>query len=126
MSRIRSPEIPVGKDGKVPFKAIVKRFGDIYECSLLVPPYYSNGNTTMNRYVGELVSQAAMRVGIDATCHTLRRLYCTNLLDNGFELDNVRRMMRHASVETTLQSYVYPDPRKLKTATDSVDDALFG
>lgn len=61
---------------------------------------------------------------MEATCHTLRRFYCTNLLDSGFELDVVRRMMRHSCVETTL-IYVNTDPRKLKAATASVDDALF-
>ena len=49
-----------------------------------------------------------------------------NLLDNGFELDTVRRMMRHSSSETTLECYVHADPRKLAVATASVDDALFG
>ena len=49
-----------------------------------------------------------------------------NLLDNGFELDTVRRMMRHSSIEITLESYVRANPRKMKTATNSVDDALFG
>ncbi len=36
------------------------------------------------------------------------------------------RMMRYSSIEITLESYVRADPRKLKTATNSVNDALFG
>ena len=104
--------------------ALIRRFGDRYDGSLIVPPFYSNGKTTLNRYVGELVRTAANRVGVEATCHTLRRFYCTNLLDGGFELDVVRRMMRHSCLDTTL-IYVNTDPRKLKAATASVDSALF-
>ena len=105
---------------------LLRKYGNRYGDSLLVPPYYSTGENTLHRYVGELVSGAAARVGIKATCHTLRRFYCMNLLDNGFELDTVRRMMRHSSSETTLECYVHADPRKLAVATASVDDALFG
>lgn len=105
---------------------LIRKYGDRYDGSLIVPPFYSNGQLTLNRYIGNLISEASARVGVKATCHTFRRFYCMNLLDNGFELDTVRRMMRHSSVEVTLESYVYADPRKLKTATDSVDDALFG
>jgi len=82
-------------------------------------------NSTLTT-VGNFIAEASARVGVKAACHTFRRFYCMNLLDNGFELDTVRRMMRHSSVEITLKSYVCADPRKLKTATDSVDDAFFG
>ncbi|KQM10166.1 hypothetical protein AOA81_04640 [Methanomassiliicoccales archaeon RumEn M2] len=105
---------------------ILRKYGDRYHDSLIVPPFYSHGERTLNTYVGNLIAEASARAGVKATCHTFRRFYCMNLLDNGFELDTVRRMMRHSSVEITLESYVCADPRKLKTATDSVDDALFG
>ena len=67
------------------------RYGDRNDGSLIVPPFYSNGQRTLNCYVGNLVSEASARVGVKATCHTFRRFYCMNLLDNGFELDTVRR-----------------------------------
>ncbi len=74
----------------------------------------------------QVSQKSSARVGVKATCHTFRRFYCMNPLDNGFELDTVRRMMRQSSIEITLESYVRADPRKIKTATNSVDDALFG
>lgn len=61
---------------------------------------------------------------MEATCHTLRRFYCTNLLDGGFELDVVRRMMRNSCLDTALIC-VNINPKKLETATASVDGALF-
>jgi integrase len=44
--------------------------------------------------------------------------------DAGLDLDTIRRMMRHSSVETTLRCYFYADPRKMKTAIDSVNGAF--
>ncbi len=72
------------------------------------------------------MSRASSRAGVKASCHTFLRFYCTNLLDNRFDLDTVRRMMRHASLDTTMDCYIHADPRKMKDATSSVDDALFG
>ncbi len=105
--------------------ALIRRYGDRHDGSLFVTPFYSNGETTLNRYVGELVKSAAQRVGVDATCHTLRRFYCTNLIDGGFEIDVVRTMMRHSCADTTL-IYINNDPRKIRSATASIDSALFG
>jgi len=78
------------------------------------------------RFVEQCMRNLEDITRIKATCHTLRRFYCTNLADAGTELDTLRRMMRHSSIEITLESYVRADPRKMKTATNSVDDALFG
>ncbi len=59
-----------------------------------------------------------------------KELWVSNRRDpgklDGRTLDTVRRMMRHSSIEITLESYVRADPRKMKTATNSIDDALFG
>jgi len=104
---------------------LITRLGDRFEGSLLVTPYYSNGRNTLYRYVSELMASATGRVRVHATCHTLRIFYCMNLLDQDWDLDVVRRMMRHSSVDTTL-IYVNTDPRKLVSATESVDEALFG
>ena len=61
---------------------------------------------------------------IHATCHTLRRFYCTNLADAGTELDTLRRMIWHSHIDTTVNHYLKADPRKMKGATTAVDDAL--
>ena len=66
------------------------------------------------------------KTDIDATCHTLRRFYCTAMSDAGMELDTIRRMMRHDSIETTLRCYLYADPRKMDVATAGVEGAIFG
>ena len=56
----------------------------------------------------------------------MRRFYCTSLVDAGLDMDTVRRMMRHNSLDTTLNVYLYADPRKLDNATAGVEDTIFG
>ena len=47
-----------------------------------------------------------------------------SLHDIGTELDTIRRMMRHSHIDTTVNHYLKADPRKMKSATTAVDDAL--
>ncbi len=56
----------------------------------------------------------------------MRRFYCTSLVDAGLDMDTVRRMMRHNSLDTTLNVYLCADPRKLDNATAGVEDTIFG
>ena len=44
--------------------------------------------------------------------------------DAGTDLDTLRRMMRHSHINTTVNHYLKADPRKMKSATTAVDDAL--
>ena len=44
--------------------------------------------------------------------------------DAGVELDTLRRMMRHSSIDTTLRCYIYADPRKMGAAVGAVDRAF--
>ena len=79
------------------------------------------------------MSQHIRRIGRDAgfrlTCHSLRRLYATTLVNEvGAELDTVRRLMRHSDISTTVRCYVQADPTKMRKATrglmDFFSDAL--
>lgn len=68
--------------------------------------YYDDGGA-----ISMLVKRLAESVGVDATCHSLRRLFCTNLYygvdgEGGCDLATLKDLMRHASVNTTLQCYI--------------------
>ena len=84
------------------------------------------GTPATHKYVEETLRYLEKKTGIHASCHTLRRFYCTAMSDAGMELDTIRRMMRHDSIETTLRCYLYADPRKMEVATAGVEDAIFG
>ena len=50
-----------------------------------------------------MVSRYIRKAGIDRPVwpHMLRHTYATSLLNEGFNIDDVRRLMRHARLETT-------------------------
>ena len=60
----------------------------------------------------------------DDVLASLAEVLFTNLADAGTELDTLRRMMRHSHIDTTVNHYLKADPRKMKSATTAVDDAL--
>lgn len=103
---------------------LIARYGDRNNGSLIAIPFRSHSPTAATRFVDETMRKLKGKTEIDATCHTLRRFYCTNLADAGTELDTLRRMMRHSHIDTTVNHYLKADPRKMKSATTAVDDAL--
>ena len=45
----------------------------------------------------------------DITPHTLRHFFCTNALENGFNLHEVASLAGHSNINTTL---IYTNPNK--------------
>jgi integrase len=105
-------------------EGIISQYGDRADGALIAIPYRAHSPTASIRFVEQTMRGLVEKSRIKATCHTLRRFYCTNLFDAGVEQDTVRRMMRHSHLDTTLNHYLYADPRKIKSATTAVDDAL--
>ena len=69
--------------------------------------YYSDRGGSLS----DIVSNLGKKVGVEATCHSLRRLFCTNLYygvdgEDGCDLATLKDLMRHASVNTTLTCYI--------------------
>ena len=102
----------------------IAQHGDRANGALIAIPYRTHSPTASIRFVEQSMRDLEEKSKIKATCHTLRRFYCTNLFDTGVEQDTVRRMMRHSHLDTTLNHYLYADPRKIRGATTAVDDAL--
>lgn len=61
------------------------------------------GGQLHRHYIWEMVSRYARKAGIDRPVwpHMLRHTYATTLLGEGFNVEEVRRLMRHARLETT-------------------------
>lgn len=100
--------------------------GDRSEDSLLVMDSRRVGASGTTRLVETILQRLSEKTGIYVTCHTLRRFYCMAMVDAGTDIDTVRRMMRHESAVTTYENYIHADPRKLATATKTVETAIFG
>lgn len=106
-------------------ESIIDEYGDFSQGNLLVMDRKRAGAPATTRFVETVLQRLCQRTRITMTCHTLRRYYCMALVDAGIDMDTVRRMMRHESIETTFNCYVYADPRKIDAATAAVEDAVF-
>lgn len=61
------------------------------------------GGPLDRRYIWEMVSRYARKGGIEEPVwpHRLRHTYATTLLGEGFNIEEVRRLMRHSRIDTT-------------------------
>lgn len=101
---------------------------DRSEGRLLV--YYDERRRIIGHYrdrcgaLSDLVRALGKRAGVEVTCHSLRRLFCTNLYygidgEGGCDLATVKDLMRHASINTTLTCYIdVRDQEKEKALRD--------
>lgn len=109
----------------LPYRAGLLVAGDRSDGNLLVNPHVRNlGRPMSTRCHQTILNNLSEETGIYFTSHGLRRMYAMNLSDAGVELDTIRRMMRHASLDTTLRCYLQADPRKMQGAVDSVNSAF--
>ena len=104
---------------------LLDRYGDRSAGHLFINEFRNRiGRPLSERSLSTIIDRLVDKSGVSFSPHCLRRLYCTTMSDAGLDLDTIRRMMRHSSVETTLKCYLYADPRKMKTAVDSVNGAF--
>lgn len=106
---------------------ILSETEDLSDGNLIIRPNSRlKGTPATKKYIEVVLKELTDKVRIHASCHTMRRFYCTSLVDAGLDMDTVRRMMRHNSLDTTLNVYLYADPRKLDKATAGVEGTIFG
>ena len=141
--RIRIRGKGVGADGKVvvlPMTELVRRdldeylavraqllsiFGDRTHGSLFINMTKKNvGKALQIRSFEMFLDNLQEKSGISFTSHCLRRFFCTTMSDAGVDLDTIRRMMRHSSLETTLKCYLHADPRKMAGAVSKINDVF--
>jgi integrase len=104
---------------------LLDRYGDRSGGHLFINEFRNRiGRPLSERSLSTIIDKLVEKSGVSFSPHCLRRFYCTTMSDAGLDLDTIRRMMRHSSVETTLRCYLYADPRKMKTAVDSVNGAF--
>ena len=104
--------------------SIIECFGDNSEGSLLIQQWKDRGCPLNPWNVNDIVKRLGRRHGVVLTSHSLRRLFATTLYDSGVDQDTLRRMMRHSNIQTTMQCYLEADPRRMKDASDRIDDAF--
>lgn len=82
------------------------------------------GGDAVNTWVKEL----GAKVGVDASTHSLRRLYCTSLYNhgrgadgNGADLPAIISLTRHAGIEVLFRCYLNADPESARNCADHLN-----
>jgi len=90
---------------------------------------YSEGRYKGHGMSGESVATLVKRVGkrcdVTLTPHSLRRLFATSLYDCGVDLNVIRDLMRHESIDTTISCYIQVNPELKKKAVTALCE-LYG
>lgn len=72
--------------------------------------------------LGNLLYDLGERAGVRVTPHSLRRLFATSLYDARVDMIDIKTLMRHENVNTTINCYIRTDRNRL----DGIVDGLFG
>ena len=103
---------------------IIDEYGDNSQGHVLIRRFTYASEPLPPDTVGDMVYRLGKKADVKVSTHSLRRLFATTMNDNGMKLDTIRRMMRHESLDTTLECYINADPRLIQDATDCIDGAL--
>lgn len=60
-----------------------------------------------------LVSDMGKEIGEHVTPHSLRRLFATSLYRGHVDIADIKTLLRHESVDTTMRCYIQPDKERL-------------
>jgi len=85
------------------------------------------GEPVTDSTLDKMCERLSKRSGIKFSPHDLRRLYCMTLArecDLGNDLDTLRRMMRHESIDTTLKCYLDVVPDKITEAENKLNEVM--
>jgi len=122
---IPAPVIAILNDYLPYRQSILDAWGDSSEDHLLISDFHGCGKPLGIDAVGDKMRNLGKKHGIKMSTHTLRRLYAITLRDAEYDLDTIRRMMRHTNLNTTLNHYLNADKKKLESANEDIGRMLF-
>lgn len=70
------------------------------------------------------IRQLGERAGVRVTTHSLRRLFATSLYRNRVDPVDIKTLMRHANINTTINCYIDPDRTRLDGILDGMGMVL--
>lgn len=107
-------------------RSIIEVYGDLSEDRLVIRDGMLAGTPMTEGALMGRLHVLSVKTGIEFSTHTFRRYYAMMMYDAGVDLNIIRTMMRHQSVDTTLQCYIQADPRLLADAGSKLEEAMFG
>ena len=63
----------------------------------------------------DVIERIRRKTQIDVTPHMLRHTYATELHEQGVEVSIIQKLLGHAHVQTTIQTYVHPSDETIRT-----------
>lgn len=110
-------------DKYLPWRAnILKKYGDRSDGYLIVcKSRYNEGKRASKKSAEQMLANVQRKSGISFSSHCLRRYYCTSLKDEKTDLLEIRNLMRHSKLATTLECYIYADPREKDKAIGGIN-----
>lgn len=122
-----SPRLKATLDEYMEHRAdLIRRYGDLSEGHLLVSETMYKVTPMTTCMLDRRIMRLSEKTGIEFSSHTFRRFYATTLYDVGTDLNTLRIMMRHESIDTTMRCYLSADPRRINKAETDLDAAMFG
>lgn len=103
---------------------IVTMTGSTDDHLILKPNGPYRGRGADSRLIGSIVHRVSDRNGVDMTPHSLRRLFATTMYEGGVDLNTIRLMMRHESLDTTLSCYINVSGARFDSARSVVESTL--
>lgn len=71
--------------------------------------------------VNHRMTRLGERAGVRVTPHSLRRLFATTLHEGGTDIVDIKSLMRHENINTTVQCYIAPNPHRLDGIMDGMN-----
>lgn len=67
------------------------------------------------------IKRPSKELGITISPHALRRRFATDLYERGVDLKDIKDLMRHDSVDTTITCYIQPSRDRLSKIMDDIE-----
>lgn len=74
----------------------------------------------------DMIERLRRKTHIDITPHMLRHTYATELHEQGVEISIIQKLLGHAHVQTTIQTYVHPTDETIRSEWQKAQENIKG
>jgi integrase/recombinase XerD len=86
----------------------------------------NKGEPLNYRAAFDVIERIRKKTQIDVTPHMLRHTYATELHEQGVEVSIIQKLLGHAHVQTTIQTYVHPTDETIRTEWQKAQENMKG
>jgi integrase/recombinase XerD len=86
----------------------------------------NKGEPLNYRAANDVIERIRRKTHIDVTPHMLRHTYATELHEQGVEVSIIQKLLGHAQVQTTIQTYVHPTDETIRSEWQKAHENMKG